>query len=218
MSKHLYLFDKRNYTIFDNNNNTGKLHDSDENKENGKTVMFNISNLPPNSILFKINQHEKLVFLKNKKCADYLLFEPTKNNKLNLHIFELKSTLRNKNWEEIKEQFLGAFYMGVAIVSFIYKDYTYNNIEDTYTYSIILKNKFKKSNSNNCDTNLAQEKYKSFNKEDKQNELETPDNKILKIDKYFNKPFNNKVIKLEEVNIHIDFTDLKNLSHYPPAT
>lgn len=59
-------------------------------------------------ILIQKLENNKLEYFSNKKCADYVIFENTITG-WKAHIFEMKKTVRENNWEEeIKKQFHGA--------------------------------------------------------------------------------------------------------------
>lgn len=69
-------------------------------------------------ILFRDLEKKKLQYFKNQKCADYILYEKSGED-WNLHIFELKRTVKSKEWEVIKEQFAGALQNAFAIAGFL---------------------------------------------------------------------------------------------------
>ncbi len=59
-------------------------------------------------ILIRNLENNKLEYFKNKKCADYVMFE-SKDDIWKVHIFEMKRTVKEETWEkEIKKQFCGA--------------------------------------------------------------------------------------------------------------
>ena len=65
-------------------------------------------------ILFRDLENRKLKYFKNNKCADYVLFEYQGQNWI-VHIFELKKTVKTKEWEHIKQQFSGALQNALAL-------------------------------------------------------------------------------------------------------
>lgn len=65
-------------------------------------------------ILFKDLEKRKLKYFKNDMCADYVLFE-YKGQYWTIHIFELKRTVKTKEWEHIKRQFSGALQNALAL-------------------------------------------------------------------------------------------------------
>lgn len=59
-------------------------------------------------ILIRNLENNKMEYFKNKKCADYVMFEGI-DGIWKAHIFEMKRTVKKETWEkEIKRQFLGA--------------------------------------------------------------------------------------------------------------
>lgn len=66
------------------------------------------------SVLFKVLEKKGLPYFKNKKCADYVLFE-NKNDEWFVHIFELKRTVASDRWNHIKVQFSGALQNAYAL-------------------------------------------------------------------------------------------------------
>ena len=59
-------------------------------------------------ILIRNLEKNKLEYFRNKKCADYVMFERA-NDTWKVHIFEMKRTVKEETWEkEIKQQFCGA--------------------------------------------------------------------------------------------------------------
>lgn len=66
-------------------------------------------------ILFQELEKRKLQYFKNKKCADYVIFE-NKDGSWRVHIFELKKTVDSKEWSnKIKLQFAGALQNSLAL-------------------------------------------------------------------------------------------------------
>lgn len=65
-------------------------------------------------ILFKKLDKNKLPYLKIKTCADYVLFE-NRNDEWFVHIFELKTSVKAKEWIHIKKQFSGALQNAYAL-------------------------------------------------------------------------------------------------------
>lgn len=69
--------------------------------------------MSPGILFRKVDEH-KLPYLKIKTCADYVLFE-NRNNEWLVHIFELKKTVKTKEWIHIKKQFSGALQNAYAL-------------------------------------------------------------------------------------------------------
>lgn len=106
-SGHLHVF--KNDYVYDVEN-TIKIVESDENgageagfSVSGKAIQ--IRSVPGKSLILSLS---------HQKCADgaFLTFD---NNNVHLHIVELKTTVRNKNWPDILKQFEGMFLCSVAI-------------------------------------------------------------------------------------------------------
>ena len=74
---------------------------------NGKAIQ--IRSIPGTSLL---------ISLSHQSCADgaFLTFN---NNDVNLHIVELKTTVKNSNWPDILKQFEGMFLCSVAITKLL---------------------------------------------------------------------------------------------------
>lgn len=90
-------------------------------------------------ILFKDLEHKKLEYFQNKKCADYVLYEQKAGNWM-VHIFELKRTVGEKHWLNMKEQFKGAMQNALAIAGFLGIEVDMDNI---YVYSAYRNDKLK---------------------------------------------------------------------------
>lgn len=69
-------------------------------------------------ILFRNLEKRKLQYFKNKKCADYIMYECT-NNGWKLHVFELKRTVTETEWDKMKLQYKGAMQNALAIAGFL---------------------------------------------------------------------------------------------------
>lgn len=65
-------------------------------------------------VVFKKMERNKLQNLKCKNCADYIVFEEQDQN-MKVHIFEMKRTVKSKEWKHIKKQFLGAIINAYAL-------------------------------------------------------------------------------------------------------
>jgi len=72
------------------------------------------------SILLKLDESWDIAWLKNKRRADYAVFE-LKGSMLIVHIFELKRTINSKTWKNMKEQFEGAYLRIGAITGVLGK-------------------------------------------------------------------------------------------------
>lgn len=65
-------------------------------------------------ILFRDLENRKFQYFRNKKCADYVMFEKQKNNWI-LHIFEMKRSVGIDEWSHIKKQFAGALQNALGL-------------------------------------------------------------------------------------------------------
>jgi hypothetical protein len=65
-------------------------------------------------VVFKNMEKKRLQNLKCKNCADYIIFEETEDG-ITVHILEMKRTVKEKEWEHIKKQFLGAVLNSYAL-------------------------------------------------------------------------------------------------------
>lgn len=67
-------------------------------------------------ILFKDLEKKKLRYFKNQMCSDYVLFEYIdQDDNWRIHIFELKRSVGEKEWNRIKKQFMGALQNALAL-------------------------------------------------------------------------------------------------------
>lgn len=81
-----------------------ECHHLTENGEGQADLEVQVSN---NCILIRNLENNKLQYFKNKKCADYVMFESI-DDIWRVHIFEMKRTVKKETWEkEIKKQFCG---------------------------------------------------------------------------------------------------------------
>lgn len=78
-------------------------------------------------IVFKKMEKNKLQNLKYKNCADFIVFEEKEKN-INVHIFEMKRTVRLKEWDHIKAQFTGALLNAYALAGILEEMIEKNNI------------------------------------------------------------------------------------------
>lgn len=78
-------------------------------------------------ILFKDLEKRKLKYFKNDMCADYVLFE-YEGQCWTIHIFELKRTVKTKEWEHIKRQFAGALQNALALAGVLNFDVDLNQV------------------------------------------------------------------------------------------
>ena len=63
-----------------------------------------------NNKLFAISlsHKNKIKIFKHQKVADWIVIEFINQSLVNLHIIELKRTLRDSTWQKVKEKFKGA--------------------------------------------------------------------------------------------------------------
>jgi len=96
----LKIFDKNKYQ-FDKEVN---LY---ETTQNGRASLI----LKSKNTLFAISlsHKNKIVVFNHKQVADWIVVEFLDNNKINLHIIELKRTITETTWQKVKSQFLGAY-------------------------------------------------------------------------------------------------------------
>jgi hypothetical protein len=85
-------------------------------KEGKAKILLSLSNY---SLLCKNIDKQKFNWLKQKKCADYIIMEK-KNEEWILHIFEFKKTVTKEKWVmDIYEQFKGAYPRALSIAAFL---------------------------------------------------------------------------------------------------
>lgn len=96
----LKIFDKNKYQFGNNVELT-------ETAKDGKALLRLISK--NNLFAISLSGKNKIVVFHHKKVADWIVVEFLNDNKINLHIIELKRTIKETKWQEIKEQFLGAY-------------------------------------------------------------------------------------------------------------
>lgn len=78
-------------------------------------------------ILFSELEKKKLGYFKNKKCADFLMFERNQGSWI-VHIFELKRSVGESEWKKMKEQFKGALQNALAVAGILGIDIELNNV------------------------------------------------------------------------------------------
>lgn len=96
----LKIFDKNKYQFGNNVELT-------ETAEDGEALLRLISK--NNLFAISLSGNNRIVVFHHKKVADWIVVEFLNDNKINLHIIELKRTIRETAWQKIKEQFLGAY-------------------------------------------------------------------------------------------------------------
>jgi len=96
----LKIFDKNKYQFGNNVELT-------ETAEDGEALLRLISK--NNLFAISLSGNNRIVVFHHKKVADWIVVEFLNDNKINLHIIELKRTIKETKWQEIKEQFLGAY-------------------------------------------------------------------------------------------------------------
>lgn len=92
-----------------------QLHLKEKKEDGAADLTLNLENP---CILFRDLEKRKLAYFKNKKCADYVLYEQ-KGEEWIVHIFELKKSVGEATWKEMKEQFAGAMQNALAIAGFL---------------------------------------------------------------------------------------------------
>lgn len=89
-------------------------------QEKAKEGIANIAcQVGGDAIVFTIEGKKGFQSLWIKKCADAIVFEQCEEDRWNLHIIECKRTVRERNWEDIKEQFSGAILHAYAIMGIL---------------------------------------------------------------------------------------------------
>jgi hypothetical protein len=85
-------------------------------KEGKAKIILSLSNY---SLLCKNIDKQHFEWLKQKRCADYIIMEK-KNEEWVLHIFEFKKTITKEKWVmDIYEQFKGAYPRALSIAGFL---------------------------------------------------------------------------------------------------
>lgn len=79
-------------------------------------------------IVFKQVDKNLNSYLHYKRCADSIIFEKV-NDTWILHILEFKKTVKSKEWNGIKEQFLGGFLNARSLAGYLGINIDYNNIK-----------------------------------------------------------------------------------------
>lgn len=129
IQKRLELLDSNLVLVSDS-----QLHLQETRQQGEADLTLNLQNP---CIMFKDLENKKLNYFKNKKCADYILYEQCE--KLwKMHIFELKRTISKEDWKSMKEQFKGAMQNALAIAGFLGIEV---EIEDIYCYSAFRNDK-----------------------------------------------------------------------------
>lgn len=108
-------------------------------------------------ILFRKLEEKKLGYFQNKKCADYVLYEQ-RGDRWSVHIFELKRTVKESNWEDMKKQFMGAMQNALAIAGFLGINM---DMRDVYVYSVYRNDKF------DCPADPARLRLKTYQRGEK---------------------------------------------------
>lgn len=86
----------------------------------GKGRSFFNSTVPV--LLMKSNHQGPLIWaLGNKKCAEggFIVFN---DNGLTLHLLEMKSQLRRRDWSRVKEQLMGMYLASIAVMHILQLD------------------------------------------------------------------------------------------------
>ncbi|SET36981.1 hypothetical protein [[Clostridium] polysaccharolyticum] len=89
-------------------------------------------------ILFRDVDENCLKYFKSKKTADCIMFEQKDSKTWALHIFEMKATVKSKEWGKIREQFRGAYYNALAIAGYLGIE---SYIKETKLYTCFQKDK-----------------------------------------------------------------------------
>jgi hypothetical protein len=66
-----------------------------------------------------LSRHKDFTVLKNKRCADCILWEKMGNKCYRLHLFEMKMTMDTNNWAKVKAQYHGAFLRSLMITGLL---------------------------------------------------------------------------------------------------
>lgn len=80
----------------------------------------------PCIVIEKLEDHKSNYF-KNKKCADYSIFEYKENSYI-LHIFEFKKSVSTKTFESIKDQFQGGILHSITFSSYLETEFDLKNV------------------------------------------------------------------------------------------
>lgn len=83
--------------------------------------------LSSESILFPHVDKNKIRWFKNNCSADNIIIS-NMDGSLTIHIFEIKKTIKKKQWEKIKEQFCGALPYAAGLLGIIGKDFSTVNV------------------------------------------------------------------------------------------
>lgn len=86
-------------------------------------------------VMFRDVDENSLNYFKCKKTADCIVFEQKVGDDWALHIFEMKRTVKAKEWAKIQEQFKGAYYNALAIAGFLGIEDRINDIRLYTCYS-----------------------------------------------------------------------------------
>ncbi len=89
-------------------------------------------------VMFRDVDENCLNYFKCKKTADCIVFEQKTNCNWALHIFEMKRTVKSKEWAKIQEQFKGAYYNALSIAGFLGIN---DVINETKLYTCFLNDK-----------------------------------------------------------------------------
>jgi len=131
----LKIFDKNKYQFGNNVELT-------ETAENGKALLRLISK--NNLFAISLSGNNRIVVFHHKKVADWIVVEFLNDNKINLHIIELKRTIKETKWQEIKEQFLGAYEH-----SYLLKGVFDSKINNILLYTAFVYDKLNTLNTSN---------------------------------------------------------------------
>lgn len=88
-----------------------EMHLTEKTEEGSADLTLHLNNA---CILFSDLENKKLGYFRNKKCADYIVYENRASGWI-LHVFELKRSVGQKEWLAMKEQFKGAIQNALAI-------------------------------------------------------------------------------------------------------
>jgi hypothetical protein len=88
-----------------------------ETKEDGRAE-YHLSLSRPSLLLKKLDKWG-FDWLKQGKCADYVVLEPMDDGAWGLHIFEFKKTMTQNAWFHAIEQFKGAYIRAEIIAAFL---------------------------------------------------------------------------------------------------
>ncbi|MDR2641594.1 MAG: hypothetical protein LBC74_02245 [Planctomycetaceae bacterium] len=116
-------------------------------EETEKDGVMNLTIIVSNSFPRIDLPRQGIFFLKNQKCADAVIWEHLDAKRYRLHLFEMKRTIKPSKWEEVKDQFNGAYLCCRLIAGLL--DWEIDNC--TVLYSVFHKDLFQNPPVENTD-------------------------------------------------------------------